>query len=202
MRQWAKRHRSFPGLADDEEAGLDSGFLVMSSEQIKDIFEPVVKEVCDLVSGQVDGLRAKGGIVSGIVLVGGFGQSNYLYRRLKSRFASAAPPPYTPRPTHMTSVPQQSGGGEDGSIEVMQPVYAWTAVVRGAVLRGLEGNMVISRKSRMHYGTSYATVYDEDKHAVSERYWSPLWERWMVSDRMQWHIAKVSRQPRFFITEE
>ncbi|CRK47933.1 hypothetical protein BN1723_020451, partial [Verticillium longisporum] len=70
----------------------------------------------------------------------------------------------------------------------MQPVYAWTAVVRGAVLRGLEGSMVISRKARMHYGTSYATVYDDEKHSVSERYWSPLWERWMVSDRMQWHI--------------
>ncbi|KAJ4859795.1 hsp70 protein domain-containing protein [Trichoderma breve] len=156
----------FPGLPDDEEAGLDSGFMVMSAEQIKDIFEPVVKEVCDLVQGQVEGLRAKGGIVSGIVLVGGFGQSDYLYRRLKSHFSNG------------------------GSIEVMQPVYAWTAVVRGAVLRGLEGNMVISRKSRMHYGTSFATVYDEEKHSVSERYWSPLWERWMVSDRMQWHIAK------------
>ncbi|KAF4976866.1 hypothetical protein FZEAL_6531 [Fusarium zealandicum] len=176
----------FPGLPDDEEAGLDSGFLVMTAEQIKDIFEPVVKEVCDLVHGQVSGLRSNGGIVSGIVLVGGFGQSDYLYRRLKARFASAAPPPYSERPTHANANSTQ----ETGSIEVMQPVYAWTAVVRGAVLRGLEGNMVISRKSRMHYGTSYATVYDEDKHSVSERYWSPLWERWMVSDRMQWHIAK------------
>ncbi|KAI1008496.1 hypothetical protein CEK26_012900 [Fusarium fujikuroi] len=172
--------RSFPGLPDDEEAGLDSGFLVMTAEQVKDIFEPVVKE------GQVTGLRSKGGIVSGIVLVGGFGQSDYLYRRLKNHFTSAAPPPYSERPTHANANSTQ----EAGSIEVMQPVYAWTAVVRGAVLRGLEGNMVISRKSRMHYGTSYATVYDEDKHSVSERYWSPLWERWMVSDRMQWHIAK------------
>ncbi|KAG4280360.1 hypothetical protein FPRO06_11693 [Fusarium proliferatum] len=178
--------RSFPGLPDDEEAGLDSGFLVMTAEQVKDIFEPVVKEVCDLVQGQVTGLRSKGGIVSGIVLVGGFGQSDYLYRRLKNHFTSAAPPPYSERPTHANANSTQ----EAGSIEVMQPVYAWTAVVRGAVLRGLEGNMVISRKSRMHYGTSYATVYDEDKHSVSERYWSPLWERWMVSDRMQWHIAK------------
>ncbi|KAF5548809.1 hsp70 [Fusarium phyllophilum] len=177
---------SFPGLPDDEDTGLDSGFLVMTAEQVKDIFEPVVKEVCDLVQGQVTGLRSKGGIVSGIVLVGGFGQSDYLYRRLKSHFTSAAPPPYSERPTHANANSTQ----EAGSIEVMQPVYAWTAVVRGAVLRGLEGNMVISRKSRMHYGTSYATVYDEDKHSVSERYWSPLWERWMVSDRMQWHIAK------------
>jgi hypothetical protein len=162
----------------------------MTAAQIKDIFEPVVKEVTDLVQGQVEGLRAKGGIVSGIVLVGGFGQSDYLYRRLKTHFTSAAPPPYSERPTHASA----SAIHESGSIEVMQPVYAWTAVVRGAVLRGLEGSMVISRKARMHYGTSYATVYDEEKHSVSERYWSPLWERWMVSDRMQWHIAKVSRR--------
>lgn len=159
----------------------------MSAVQVKEIFEPVVKQVTDLVQGQVTGLRAKGGIVSGIVLVGGFGQSDYLYRKLKTHFTSAAPPPYSERPTHSIAKTTE----ENGSIEVMQPVYAWTAVVRGAVLRGLEGNMVISRKSRMHYGTSYATVYDEDKHSVSERYWSPLWERWMVSDRMQWHIAKV-----------
>jgi hypothetical protein len=158
----------------------------MDAEQIKDIFDPVVKEVCDLVQGQVDTLRAKGGTVSGIILVGGFGQSDYLYRRLKNHFTSAAPPPYSERPTSSNIDVR-----ERPSIEVMQPVYAWTAVVRGAVLRGLEGNMVISRKSRMHYGTSYATVYDEAKHSVSERYWSPLWERWMVSDRMQWHIAKV-----------
>jgi len=165
--------------------------MVLTATEVKDIFEPVVKEVCDLVQGQVETLRRKGGVVSGIILVGGFGQSDYLYRRLKNHFTSAAPPPYTERPTHAALL-SATATGEAGSIEVMQPVYAWTAVVRGAVLRGLEGNMVISRKARMHYGTSYATVFDEEKHSVSERYWSPLWERWMVSDRMQWHIAKVS----------
>ncbi|KAI9836017.1 MAG: hypothetical protein M1837_003535 [Sclerophora amabilis] len=174
----------FPGLPDDEEAGLDSGFLIMTAEQIKTIFEPVIREVCELVEGQVDGLRQKGEIVSGIVLVGGFGQSNYLYNRLESHFHTAAPPPYTERPTHATAK------GDPKAVEVMQPLYAWTAVVRGAVLRGLEGSMVVSRRSRWHYGTSYATVFDEERHPVSDRYWSPLWERWMVSDRMQWHIAK------------
>jgi hypothetical protein len=72
-------------------------------------------------------------------------------------------------------------------------MYAWTAVVRGAVIRGLEGSVVMSRRSRMHYGTSYATIFDDAKHPLKDRYWSPLWERWMVSDRMQWHIAKVTR---------
>jgi hypothetical protein len=188
MRLLTNLIRSFPGLPDDEEAGLDSGFLVVTAAQVKDIFDPVVKEVCDLVQGQADGLRAKGGVVSGIILVGGFGQSDYLYKKLKAHFTSAAPPPYSERPTQQSTTSLEEGG----SIEVMQPLYAWTAVVRGAVLRGLEGNMVISRKARYHYGTSYATVYDEDKHSLNERYWSPLWERWMVSDRMQWHIAKAS----------
>jgi molecular chaperone DnaK (HSP70) len=175
----------FPGLADDEEAGIDSGFLIMTADEIRQIFEPIVREVCDLVEGQVQGIRSKGGKVSGIVLVGGFGQSNYLYNRLKSHFNTAAPPPYTERPTHATV------DAAPDAVEVMQPVHAWTAVVRGAVLRGLEGSMVVSRRSRWHYGTSYATVFDEERHPVSDRYWSPLWERWMVSDRMQWHIAKV-----------
>ena len=123
----------FPGLPDDEEAGLESGFLVMTADEIKRIFEPVVREVCDLVEGQVEGIRQKGGIVSGIVLVGGFGQSNYLFHRLKAHFNTSAPPPYSERPTHATAdnTPQ--------AVEIMQPVYAWTAVVRGAVLRGLEG---------------------------------------------------------------
>ncbi|KAL1297539.1 hypothetical protein AAFC00_006111 [Neodothiora populina] len=174
-----------PGLADDEEAGLDSGFLIMTAAQVMDIFDPVISEVVKLLEGQVGAIRAKGDNVSGIILVGGFGQSNYLYDRLKKHFNSTPPPAYTEKPTH----PVTPVAGP-GNIEVMQPLYAWTAVVRGAVLRGLDDNMVLSRRSRLHYGTSYATVFDEAKHPMEDRYWSPLWERWMVSDRMQWHIAK------------
>lgn len=106
---------------------------------------------------------------------------------MKAHFNSAPPPPYTERPTHENATTHSPHGH---AIEVMQPIYAWTSVVRGAVLRGLEGSVVVSRRSRFHYGTSYATVFDETKHPVKDRYWSPLWERWMVSDRMQWHIAK------------
>ena len=177
----------FPGLPDDEEAGVDSGFLVMSKEEVKDIFEPVIGQVVDLVEGQVSAIREKKGHVSGIILVGGFGQSNYLYTRLKQHFNSAPPPPYSETPTHAIAglnKPEQA-------VEVLQPLYAWTAVVRGAVLRGVEGSMVEKRRSRWHYGTSYATVFDEARHPIGDRYWSPLWERWMVADRMQWHVDKV-----------
>ncbi|KAK3713701.1 hypothetical protein LTR37_008395 [Vermiconidia calcicola] len=164
----------FPGLPDDEEAGLESGFLIMTAEQVKSIFEPVIKQVVDLVEGQVDAIKERKGRVSGIILVGGFGQSNYLYTRLKQHFNSAPPPPYSEQPTHKNGVVEQQ------SIEILQPLHAWTAVVRGAVLRGIEGSLVETRRSRWHYGTSYATVFDEAKHAISDRYWSPLWERWLL----------------------
>lgn len=117
------------------------------------------------------------------MLVGGFGQSNYLYSCLKDHFSTAAtmPPPYSEQPG--------SSAAGTSPIEIMQPLYAWTAVVRGAVIRGLEGSMVVTRKARYHYGTSYATVWEENKHPIADRYWSPLWERWMVSDRMQWRTV-------------
>ena len=165
----------FPGLPDDEEAGLESGFLVMTADQVKNIFEPVIKEVMALVEGQVGAIKEKGGRVSGIILVGGFGQSNYLYTRLKHHFNSAPPPVYTEQPTH------EAAEKAHQNVQVLQPMHAWTAVVRGAVLRGIEGSLVEKRRSRWHYGTSYATVFDESKHPVTDRYWSPLWERWMVA---------------------
>ncbi|KAK5175088.1 uncharacterized protein LTR77_000225 [Saxophila tyrrhenica] len=176
----------FPGLPDDEEAGLESGFLIMTADQVKTIFEPVIRQVVELVEGQVIAIKEKGGRVSGIILVGGFGQSNYLYTRLKQHFNSAPPPAYSEQPTHAIANAHSS----QQSVEVLQPLHAWTAVVRGAVLRGIEGSLVEKRRSRWHYGTSYATVFDEAKHPMEDRYWSPLWERWMVSDRMQWHVHK------------
>jgi len=178
----------FPGLPDDEEAGLESGFLIMSAAQVKSIFEPIVSQVIELVEGQVQAIREKDGVVRGVILVGGFGQSNYLYMRLKQHFNATPPPPYTETPTHEAT--QQAAAQQ--AVEILQPMHAWTAVVRGAVLRGVEGSLVEKRRSRWHYGTSYATVFDEAKHPADDRYWSPLWERWMVSDRMQWHISKVS----------
>ena len=174
-----------PGLPDDEAAGIDSGFLIMTTDQVKATFDPVIKQVIDLVQGQVDAVTIRHGLVAGIILVGGFGQSNHLYTKLKEHFNSAPPPPYTQRPTH------EAGNMEHPGIEILQPLHAWTAVVRGAALRGVEGSVVEKRISRLAYGTSYATVFDAKKHPASDRYWSPLWEKWMISDRMQWHITKV-----------
>jgi len=174
-----------PGLADDEEVGIEDGFMILTAEDVESVFAPIIADVVALVEGQVREIQSKGEVVSAIILVGGFGQSNYLYTRLKTFFGEP-----------MESAVAVEGGETPTSkhrgIEVVQPLHAWTAVVRGACLRGLEGSIVVNRRARWHYGTSYATVFDPKKHPLSDRYWSPLWEKWMVSDRCQWHIAKVS----------
>jgi molecular chaperone DnaK (HSP70) len=105
----------FPGLMDDEAAGLDCGFLTMTTAQVKSIVDPVVTEVIELVEGQVTKIREKEGLVKGIILVGGFGQSNYMYKRMKQHFNVSGPPPYTSAPTH-AALSHQSD-----SIEVMHP---------------------------------------------------------------------------------
>jgi Hsp70 protein len=108
----------FPGLPDDEEIGLDCGFLLLKNEQVKAILDPVVREVIELVEGQVETIRRQqnGGHVAGIVLVGGFGQSNYMYKVMKAHF-NAPPPPYCEHP-------EKENGNEDKHpepIEVMHP---------------------------------------------------------------------------------
>lgn len=105
----------FPGLPDNEEAGLDCGFMSMNTQQIRSILDPVVKEVIDLVEGQVNCIRERGGLVSGIILVGGFGQSNYMYKQMKAHFNASPPPPYTENPTH-AAVKHRSQ-----AVEVMHP---------------------------------------------------------------------------------
>jgi hypothetical protein len=63
------------------------------------------------------------------------------------------------------------------SVKVLQPVNAWTAVVRGAVLMGLaRANSqlaqvaLVSRRARKHYGLQLSTKFDAQVHDGSKKY--------------------------------
>ncbi len=84
-----------------------------------------------------------------VLLVGGFGQNNYLKERLRSSFSP---------------------------IEVLQPLNAWTAVVRGAVMMGIAQSnpslalvSVTSRVARKHYGVGLSVKFDEALHDSSKK---------------------------------
>ncbi|PNS16892.1 Heat shock protein 12B [Sphaceloma murrayae] len=160
------------GVSDDEEAGVEFGFMSLSNDEVADIFAPVVSDVIDLVQDQYDASDALGYRPRAVVLVGGFGQSQYLFSRLKEHFQG------------------KDTGVEDGVI-VMRSSNAWSAVVRGAVLRGLTGmELVTSRKARLHYGVACSMEFVQGVHEERHRFWCKYSERWMASQQIQWFAKK------------
>ncbi|KAL7275475.1 hypothetical protein RUND412_001582 [Rhizina undulata] len=160
----------FPGLPDDEVRGIDCGFMSVTREEVQAIFEPIIQEVIRLVDGQITAVSSKGKTVTSILLVGGFGSSEYLFTRLKEKY------------TNILST-------YDNPDVVLQPVDAWTAVVRGAVIRGME-TIVQTRKSRHHYGVKYWEYWDENMHDPKNKYWDTTREKWLAENQIKWYIAK------------
>lgn len=181
-----------PGVPDNVAIGLQESFLRLSRKDVAEIFEPVVQKVLELLSGQILAvLKSRGAnTVSCILLVGGFGSSEYLYKRIH-KFLRQTP-----------SSPQK--------IQVIQPRNAWTAVVRGAIIRGLmstsaafptdptnptpsvvlEKGAIRNRLSRRWYGVAHDVKWEPGRFAESEKKWHELRCEWVVRDRLKWYIKK------------
>ncbi|OZJ04227.1 hypothetical protein BZG36_02962 [Bifiguratus adelaidae] len=123
-------------LADrnDENIGLEEGVLKLPADELNEqVFDPIVNQVLQLIEDQLRQVTDKQ--LSAIFLVGGFGSSNLLYHRVKSRFSSRVP-------------------------QILTPPRAGMAVVRGAVLFGLNPRVVTSRISRRTYGINAGLPFD------------------------------------------
>lgn len=67
---------------------------------------------------------------------------------------------------------------------------SWSAVVRGAVLYGLNSGIVRERILRRHYGIPTSVVWDPEKHPIERRWKDDLDGTWRV-DVMKWYVSKV-----------
>jgi tRNA A37 threonylcarbamoyltransferase TsaD len=113
---------------------------------VESILDPVVDKVIDLVRDQIIATKQS---VNAVLLVGGFGQSNYLKEQLRESLE------------------------EEFGVRILQPPNAWTVVVRGAVMMGLARYdssssklNVISRVARKHYATEIIVDYDPSIHSA------------------------------------
>ncbi|EAQ84164.1 hypothetical protein CHGG_10568 [Chaetomium globosum CBS 148.51] len=171
------------GLANNKELGISRGRYALKPQasDLRVIFEPVVQEVVKLVKDQISSSKVP---IKAVLLVGGFGASNYLKERLR--------------------------GAIDPSIQIMQPPNAWLAVVHGAVMKGLAQSApdqltavrVQNRKARKHYGTEWRLRYDDKvhHHLRNKKHWCGLDGCWKVYT-MEWFIRKgdaVSENEPFF----
>jgi len=177
----------FPGAPDHEAAGIQAGHLTLTHAQVEKIFEPVVDQILSLLQNQINAVHAKNVSVSSIILVGGFGQSRYLYECIKTRFGGGDS---IPSKQSTALVVQGQGSALQERIEIIQPTNAWSAVARGAALRGAQGSVATSRRSRYHYGTTCDPPWDESKHPRSSRWFDHLDGSFRARATMNWYLDK------------
>ncbi|KAL8756092.1 MAG: hypothetical protein Q9184_004603 [Pyrenodesmia sp. 2 TL-2023] len=157
-----------PGLSDSVVRGVRRGRLRLTGSDVDAIFEPVVKEVIALVEGQIKTTKAP---IKAVLMVGGFGQSVYLRDRIRQAVASRG-------------------------IEVMQSPNGWTAVVRGALMKGLASTnskftavRIGSRAARKSYGINVKFMFDRDMDDISRRFWDARFGDHRIL-KMDWFIKK------------
>jgi hypothetical protein len=176
------------GIVDDSARSIHGGYLLITPEEMKKIFQPTFDEIVKLVQHQVAAAEksSKNGI-SGVLLVGGFGESRYLRHYLEQ---------------HITTKNGQS-------VPILQPIDAWTAIVRGAVLDGVSlhlseasgvntnqsRSMVESRIARYSYGVKVREQFIKDVHPQSKMVFDIHDGLFYCHGRMSWYIHKGENIP-------
>ncbi|RDA89231.1 hypothetical protein CP532_0588 [Ophiocordyceps camponoti-leonardi (nom. inval.)] len=148
----------------------------ISKEEISNIYKPIVAETVDLVFKQISETKRKfKKHPIYIVLVGGFGKSRFLYKALADAVYEAG-----------------------FRIEILQSQgdKPWTAVCRGALLRGLSSTRtnnpwatVDARVARASYGTTVNILpWTLGEHDARDREWCPLEREFLAMNQVQWFI--------------
>ncbi|RAL01421.1 Hsp70 family protein [Aspergillus ibericus CBS 121593] len=150
-----------PGVKDCSKIGLQDGFLQMDGTQIKAIFDPIVGEVQTLVCDQVTKARASGTSVKAILLVGGFGSSEYLYQCIQKAH---------------------------DPIIVMQPPNSPSGAVRHGIEDNQVGKRIARRHYGILYRSCCPEYLV--RYPVAARTWCTFKEKWYVHNLMRWYIQK------------
>ncbi|KAL8748178.1 MAG: hypothetical protein Q9184_007499, partial [Pyrenodesmia sp. 2 TL-2023] len=147
-------HIPVPGFPNSPAHDVQRARFYLKGSDLIDIFEPLILQVVALVRQQVDATKARAARVRAVLMVGGFGENTYLRKRIEEAIA-------------------------DDGIEMWRPSYAWTAVVRGALMKALADiypkNKQVSidgRRARAFYGTESAKEFRDAIHPKEQRIWN------------------------------
>ncbi|KAL7909220.1 hypothetical protein GGI35DRAFT_493223 [Trichoderma velutinum] len=151
--------------------------IKFKAKDVQSIFKPIVAEIETLVTIQATTVKLKyKKEPKFLVLVGGFGRQLFLYTRLQDQLNRKK--------------------GQKEKTEVLQGSGAepWTAVCRGAVIKGLEQSedttepTVSSRIARVSYGMLCNKTWDPTQHDKRDRYWCDIHQELRVKDQTSWFL--------------
>ncbi|PGH07169.1 hypothetical protein GX51_01956 [Blastomyces parvus] len=131
--------------ADFPEAGIEEGYMTFTNEEILQCFEPVVNRILELVRNQIIAIQAQNRTLQNVLVVGGFGASEYLFQQIKLH----VPPQFQSK--------------------VVRPMDSVSAIVKGAVTAGITERVVTSRVARRHYLMATLQPFKEGHHPEQYR---------------------------------
>ncbi|EOA92058.1 uncharacterized protein SETTUDRAFT_86462 [Exserohilum turcica Et28A] len=154
-------------IDDDEKRGISDGDLKITAGDTRAMFDSSIFQTYELIQEQIKRARESNIKIKYLFLVGGFSESPYMFSKIKSFV-------------------------EKQEIQAIRPLYAWSAVVRGAVTKGIEqgSGAILKRKSRRHYGTSYSSRFNKRVHNKADMYVDEYdGQRW-ARNQMSWLIQR------------
>ncbi|KAL1896272.1 hypothetical protein Cpir12675_002865 [Ceratocystis pirilliformis] len=131
--------------AEFPEAGIEEGYMTFTNEEILQCFEPVVNRILELVRNQIIAIQAQNRPLQNILVVGGFGASEYLFQQIKLH----VPPQFQSK--------------------VVRPMDSVAAIVKGAVTAGLSERVITHRVARRHYLMATLQPFKEGYHPEAYR---------------------------------
>ncbi|KAK6224432.1 hypothetical protein QIS74_02759 [Colletotrichum tabaci] len=131
--------------AEFPEAGIEEGYMTFTNEEILQCFEPVVNRILELVRNQIIAIQAQNRTLQNILVVGGFGASEYLFQQIKLH----VPPQFQSK--------------------VVRPMDSVAAIVKGAVTAGITERVVTHRVARRHYLMATLQPFKEGYHPEAYR---------------------------------
>ncbi|KAK3716980.1 hypothetical protein LTR37_006035 [Vermiconidia calcicola] len=131
--------------AEFPEAGIEEGYMTFTNEEILQCFEPVVNRILELVRNQIIAIQAQNRLLQNVLVVGGFGASEYLFQQIKLH----VPPQFQNK--------------------VVRPMDSVAAIVKGAVTAGITERVVTSRVARRHYLMATLQPFKEGHHPEQYR---------------------------------
>ncbi|KAF2729144.1 actin-like ATPase domain-containing protein, partial [Polyplosphaeria fusca] len=153
----------------DIEGYVESGELTVPPEVMRSLFDPYVDEAIELIQGQVGQIEAKRNRVKSVFLIGGFSESPFLREQLENSMRMR-------------------------KLLLRRPDTSWSAVVRGAVLFGIEQtarlNELSAPTAAKSYGVTVSIPYSRRKHDSRDVYTDPLTGRVKAKEQIIWLVRK------------
>lgn len=136
------------GLVSDSAKGINRGKLVVPGQDMNGVFDEIISNIIPMIQAQIHKTPSR--TVDYVLLVGGFGQSPYLRKKIQEAV--------------------------NAGVEVLQPPKGWTAFVSGALMHGLRLHSpssvrvrIGSRKARMSYGCTATVNWKRHTHNPTYR---------------------------------